>query len=95
MAGDSEKRGYSLKLTGKVHKFGDNIDTDAIIPARCLNISDPAELARHCMEGIDSEFARKVQKGDVILAGANFGCGSSQEHAPIAIKAKRKTILSV
>jgi 3-isopropylmalate/(R)-2-methylmalate dehydratase small subunit len=76
-----------LKLQGKVHKFGDNIDTDVIIPARYLNISDPAELAKHCMEGIDSEFISRVRPGDILLAGANFGCGSSREHAPIAIKA--------
>ena len=74
-------------MRGKAHKYGDNIDTDVIIPARYLNISEPAELARHCMEGIDSEFAQKVGKGDIILAGTNFGCGSSREHAPIAIKA--------
>jgi 3-isopropylmalate/(R)-2-methylmalate dehydratase small subunit len=76
-----------MKLHGKAHKFGDNINTDVIIPARYLNISDPAELARHCMEGIDSEFISRVQPGDIILAGANFGSGSSREHAPIAIKA--------
>jgi 3-isopropylmalate/(R)-2-methylmalate dehydratase small subunit len=76
-----------MKLHGKAHKFGDNINTDVIIPARYLNISDPAELARHLMEGIDSEFISRVQPGDIILAGANFGSGSSREHAPIAIKA--------
>jgi 3-isopropylmalate/(R)-2-methylmalate dehydratase small subunit len=76
-----------MRITGVVHKFGDNIDTDVIIPARYLNISEPAELARHLMEGIDGEFAQKVGEGDVILAGANFGCGSSREHAPVAIKA--------
>ena len=76
-----------MKLHGKVHKYGDNIDTDVILPARYLNISDPAELARHCMEGIDSEFISRVQPGDIILAGADFGSGSSREHAPIAIKA--------
>jgi 3-isopropylmalate/(R)-2-methylmalate dehydratase small subunit len=76
-----------LNLRGKVHKYGDNIDTDVIIPARYLNISEPAELAKHCMEGIDSGFAQKVEKGDIILAGTNFGCGSSREHAPLAIKA--------
>lgn len=74
-------------MKGKAHKYGDNINTDVIIPARYLNISDPAELARHCMEGIDSEFVTRVQPGDIILAGANFGSGSSREHAPIAIKA--------
>ncbi len=76
-----------MKLRGKAHKFGDNINTDVILPARYLNISDPAELARHCMEGIDSEFISRVQPGDIILAGADFGSGSSREHAPIAIKA--------
>jgi 3-isopropylmalate/(R)-2-methylmalate dehydratase small subunit len=76
-----------MKLRGKAHKYGSNVDTDAIIPARYLNVSDPAELARHCMEGIDPEFAGKVQPGDIIMADANFGCGSSREHAPLAIKA--------
>jgi 3-isopropylmalate/(R)-2-methylmalate dehydratase small subunit len=79
-----------LKLQGKVHKFGDNINTDIIIPARYLNISDPAELARHCMEGIDSEFVSRVQPGDIILAGADFGSGSSREHAPSPSKLKGK-----
>ncbi|MCR5451844.1 MAG: 3-isopropylmalate dehydratase small subunit [Lachnospiraceae bacterium] len=72
---------------GFVHKFGDNIDTDVIIPARYLNSSDPAELAKHCMEDIDTEFVNKVNEGDIIVANKNFGCGSSREHAPIAIKA--------
>ncbi len=72
---------------GKVWKFGDNIDTDAIIPARYLNTSDPAELAQHCMEDADPEFVKKMKSGDIILGGENFGCGSSREHAPIAIKA--------
>ena len=72
---------------GRVFKYGDNIDTDVIIPARYLNSSDPAELATHCMEDIDKEFIKKVQKGDIIVAEKNFGCGSSREHAPIAIKA--------
>ncbi len=72
---------------GRVYTFGDNIDTDVIIPARYLNSSDPAELATHCMEDIDTSFAGKVQKGDIIVAKKNFGCGSSREHAPIAIKA--------
>lgn len=76
-----------MKITGKAWRFGDNIDTDAIIPARYLNTSDPQELAAHCMEDADSEFAGKVSKGDMIVAGSNFGCGSSREHAPIAIKA--------
>ena len=72
---------------GCVFKYGDNVDTDVIIPARYLNSSDPAELATHCMEDIDKDFIKKVQKGDIIVATKNFGCGSSREHAPIAIKA--------
>lgn len=72
---------------GIVFKYGDNVDTDVIIPARYLNSSDPAELATHCMEDIDKEFIHKVNKGDIIVATKNFGCGSSREHAPIAIKA--------
>jgi len=76
-----------LKLKGKVHKFGSNIDTDAIVPARYLNISEPSELAKHCMEDIDPEFTTKVKPGDIIVATTNFGCGSSREHAPLAIKA--------
>ena len=75
-----------MELTGKCWKFGDNVDTDAIIPARYLNTIDPAQLAAHCMEDADPEFAGKVAKGDIIIGGANFGCGSSREHAPIAIK---------
>ena len=71
---------------GIVFKFGDNVDTDVIIPARYLNSSDPAELATHCMEDIDKAFVKKVEKGDVIVAGWNFGCGSSREHAPLVIK---------
>lgn len=73
---------------GIVFKYGDNVDTDVIIPARYLNSSDPAELATHCMEDIDKEFIQKVSKGDIIVATKNFGCGSSREHAPIAIKAE-------
>ena len=72
---------------GTVFKFGDNVDTDVIIPARYLNSSDPAELATHCMEDIDKDFIKNVKKGDIIVATKNFGCGSSREHAPIAIKA--------
>lgn len=72
---------------GTVFKYGDNVDTDVIIPARYLNSSDPAELATHCMEDIDKDFVNKVKKGDIIVADKNFGCGSSREHAPIAIKA--------
>ena len=72
---------------GRVFKYGDNVDTDVIIPARYLNSSDPAELATHCMEDIDKEFTKKVNKGDIIVAAKNFGCGSSREHAPISIKA--------
>ena len=75
-----------MKRMGKVWKCGDNVDTDAIIPARYLNMSTPEELARHCMEDIDAAFAGTVQPGDVIVAGENFGCGSSREHAPLAIK---------
>ena len=74
-------------LKGQVHKFGANVDTDVIIPARYLNVSEPAELSRHCMEDIDPQFIKKVKKGDMILADSNFGCGSSREHAPMAIKA--------
>jgi len=76
-----------LKIKGIVHKYGANVDTDAIIPAVYLNTSDPSDLAKHCMEGIDQEFVKRVQPGDIIVAGANFGCGSSREHAPLAIKA--------
>lgn len=72
---------------GKVFKYGDNVDTDVIIPARYLNTSDPVELAKHCMEDIDMEFVKKVKPGDIIVANKNFGCGSSREHAPISIKA--------
>lgn len=74
-------------LKGKVHKYGANVDTDAIIPARYLNVSEPAELARHCMEDIDIDFVKRVKPGDIIVAETNFGCGSSREHAPLAIKA--------
>ena len=76
-----------MKLKGNAHKYGDNVDTDVIIPARYLNTSSHTELAAHCMEDIDSEFVARVKKGDIIVAGSNFGCGSSREHAPIAIKA--------
>ncbi len=76
-----------MKASGIVFKYGDNVDTDVIIPARYLNSSDPAELAKHCMEDIDKDFIHKVSKGDIIVADKNFGCGSSREHAPIAIKA--------
>ena len=72
---------------GRVFKYGDNVDTDVIIPARYLNSSDPAELATHCMEDLDKDFTKKVNKGDIIVAAKNFGCGSSREHAPISIKA--------
>lgn len=75
-----------MRFCGKVHKFGKDIDTDAIIPARYLNTFDPLELAKHCMEDADAEFSAKVKKGDIIVADKNFGCGSSREHAPIAIK---------
>lgn len=76
-----------MNVKGAVIKYGDNIDTDVIIPARYLNTSLPEELAKHCMEDIDKDFVNKVNKGDIIVGGANFGCGSSREHAPIAIKA--------
>ncbi len=76
-----------MNFTGKVIKYGDNVDTDVIIPARYLNTSDHSELASHCMEDLDKDFTKKVQKGDIMVAGDNFGCGSSREHAPIAIKA--------
>ncbi|MBF8257993.1 MAG: 3-isopropylmalate dehydratase small subunit [Actinobacteria bacterium] len=76
-----------MELKGRAWKYGDDVDTDVIIPARYLNTSDPAELAKHCMEDIDGEYAAKVAPGDFIVAGKNFGCGSSREHAPIAIKA--------
>jgi len=76
-----------MKARGKVWKFGDNVDTDAIIPARYLNTSDPQELARHCMEDADPSFAGEVSPGAIIVAGKNFGSGSSREHAPLAIKA--------
>lgn len=75
------------QIKGKIWRFGDDVDTDAIIPARYLNTSDPAELARHCMEDADPAFSSKMSPGDVIVAGKNFGCGSSREHAPISIKA--------
>ena len=75
-----------MKFTGKTLKYGDNVDTDVIIPARYLNTIDKKELASHCMEDIDKEFVNKVQVGDIMIAGYNFGCGSSREHAPIAIK---------
>ncbi|MHB0878908.1 MAG: 3-isopropylmalate dehydratase small subunit [Anaerolineae bacterium] len=74
-------------LKGKVWKYGANVDTDAIIPARYLNVSDPDQLAAHCMEDIDAAFVQKVTAGDIVVAEANFGCGSSREHAPIALKA--------
>ena len=76
-----------MVLKGRAWKYGDDVDTDVIIPARYLNTSDPKELARHCMEDIDKEYAGKVAPGDILVAGKNFGCGSSREHAPIAIKA--------
>ena len=75
-----------MDVKGYVHKYGDNVDTDVIIPARYLNTSDHKELASHCMEDIDADFTKKVNNGDIMVGGANFGCGSSREHAPIAIK---------
>lgn len=76
-----------MKVKGRVFKYGNDVDTDVIIPARYLNTTSESELASHCMEDIDAEFVKKVKKGDIIVAGDNFGCGSSREHAPIAIKA--------
>ena len=76
-----------MKAEGKVFKYGDNVDTDVIIPARYLNITDMQKLAEHCMEDIDQDFRKNVQTGDIIVAGNNFGCGSSREHAPATIKA--------
>jgi 3-isopropylmalate/(R)-2-methylmalate dehydratase small subunit len=83
----SLNRRLGMILKGRVWRFGNDIDTDAIIPARYLNTSDPGELARHVMEDADKDFPSRVQKGDILVAGRNFGCGSSREHAPIAIKA--------
>jgi len=74
------------KLRGRVWKYGDNVDTDAIVPARYLNVSTPEELAAHCMEDVDASFVGQVQVGDIMVGGANFGCGSSREHAPLALK---------
>ena len=82
-----------MKYTGNVLKYGDNVDTDVIIPARYLNTSDHKELASHCMEDIDKTFVSRVQQGDIITAGLNFGCGSSREHAPIAIKASGVSVV--
>ncbi|MDO8473679.1 MAG: 3-isopropylmalate dehydratase small subunit [Dehalococcoidia bacterium] len=76
-----------MKLRGNAHKYGANVDTDVIIAARYLNVSDAAELAKHCMEDIDADFVKRVKPGDVMIATTNFGCGSSREHAPVAIKA--------
>lgn len=78
---------HNMKACGIVHKYGDNVDTDVIIPARYLNSSDPKELAKKCMEDIDADFVNRVKLGDIMVANKNFGCGSSREHAPIAIKA--------
>ena len=75
-----------MNVKGYVHKYGDNVDTDVIIPARYLNTADHKELAAHCMEDIDKDFTKNVKNGDIMVGGANFGCGSSREHAPIAIK---------
>jgi len=75
-----------MEITGRVWKYGDNVNTDYIIPGRYMELTDPQEMARHAMEGIDPTFVTKVQKGDVIVAGRNFGCGSSREHAPLALK---------
>ena len=82
-----------MKLKGKVIKYGDNVDTDVIIPARYLNTTSKTELASHCMEDIDKDFHKKIKKGDFIVAGKNFGCGSSREHAPLAIKESGITLI--
>ena len=82
-----------MKFQGKTVKYGDNVDTDVIIPARYLNTSEPAELAKHCMEDLDADFSKKLQKGDLMIAGENFGCGSSREHAPIAILASGVSVV--
>ncbi|HKM28850.1 MAG TPA: hypothetical protein VJY37_04125, partial [Anaerovoracaceae bacterium] len=84
---NSKVQKMQADANGKVFKYGNNIDTDVIIPARYLNTQDHKELASHCMEDIDKTFIKKVSDGDIIVAGDNFGCGSSREHAPIAIKA--------
>jgi 3-isopropylmalate/(R)-2-methylmalate dehydratase small subunit len=76
-----------MNIEAKAWKYGDDVDTDVIIPARCLNTSDPVELGKHCMEDLDATFITKISQGDIIVAGKNFGCGSSREHAPVAIKA--------
>src|SRR5699024_1814629 len=83
----SRRRNRTMQAKGRVFKYGDKVDTDVIIPARYLNSADAAEMATHCMEDIDKDFVHKVHKGDIIVADKNFGCGSSREHAPIAIKA--------
>ena len=82
-----------MKFTGIAHKYGRDVDTDVIIPARYLNTSDPAELAKHCMEDLDAGFVGKVEPGDILVADENFGCGSSREHAPIAIKASGVSVV--
>lgn len=82
-----------MRFQGRAHRYGRDVDTDVIIPARYLNTSEPAELAKHCMEDIDPAFVSKVQPGDIIVAGENFGCGSSREHAPIAIKASGVSVV--
>lgn len=84
--GNERKTGSVPEMAGRAWKFGDNINTDEIIPAKFLNTSDPMELGQHCMEGIDESFPCSVEVGDIIVAGENFGCGSSREHAPVSIK---------
>ena len=79
-----------MKLKGKVHKYGANVDTDAIVPARHLNLSEPEDLAKHCMEDLDADFVKKVRPGDIIVAETNFGSGSSREHAPLAHQRVRR-----
>ncbi|MDR0288306.1 MAG: 3-isopropylmalate dehydratase small subunit, partial [Clostridiales bacterium] len=82
-----------MNAKGKVFKYGDNVDTDVIIPARYLNIADVSVLAEHCMEDIDKDFVKNVTKGDIIVAGFNFGCGSSREHAPLVIKTSGVSVI--
>ncbi|MDZ4168499.1 MAG: 3-isopropylmalate dehydratase small subunit [Coriobacteriia bacterium] len=82
-----------MKFTGTAHKYGRDVDTDVIIPARYLNTSDPTELAKHCMEDLDAGFVGKVESGDILVAAENFGCGSSREHAPISIKAAGVSVI--
>lgn len=93
MTSATNKGGTGMIYEGAVHAYGRDVDTDVIIPARYLNTSDPDELAAHCMQDIDEDFVRRVQPGDIIVAHENFGCGSSREHAPVAIKASGVSVV--